>query len=704
VSVLSIDFETRATFNLLTGGVYPYAAHPDTDIWCMAWAFDDEEPEIWTPDDRLGTPFVLPPRVIQHLADGGVVRAHNAAFERTIWREIMERRYGAPPVALEQWVCSAAEAAAMALPRHLEGLAKALRLDVQKDMDGNRLMLQMTKPREVFDDGEIAWWDEPGSRLLADRKGWTQRRLEKDLEEVRSKRDRLHAYCAKDVATEQAASKLLRPLTPAERGVWLLDQRINDRGVTLDRPLALAARDVARLGSARANETLRELTAGDVDKVTNHGRLKAWLGGQGVETEGVAKKHVRTLLERDDLPGAVRAVLDLRLEAGKSSVAKIDTMLEYADPEDDRMRGMLFYHAASTGRWGGRGPQPQNFPRPEHEDPETLIPHILRGDVDLLDLVYPPVQAVVDVLRSMMIAGPGQELVAADFAAIEARVLNWLAGQHDVVASFRRYDAAPKAEKPRFDPYRRMAVKMGRAARPEDVTKEDRQAGKAAELGCGFQMGWKKFITAAWDVYGVRVSEPESRQAVDAYRESHAAVRSYWYDTESAAIEAVDNPGRMVTIAGGNEDRPRVRYVKTGSYLVCILPSGRPLYYAAPDVRELPVPWADPEDPTPQTKRSLTFMGVNPLTHVWGRQRTYGGHLVENIVQAVARDLLAAAMLRAEARGYTPILTVHDELVSEVAAGWGSVEEFERLMAETPAWAEGCPVAAEGWRGPRYRK
>lgn len=717
MSVLSIDFETRATVNLLTSGVYPYAEHHDTDVWCMAWAFDDEEPAIWAPNrgsddcpplcrycertggshcNGCGAPMsVLPMRVVDHILAGGEMRAHNASFERIIWQHVMVKRYEAPPVQLEQWVCSAAEAAAMALPRHLEGLAKALKLPVEKDMAGNRIMLQLTKPRDILPDGTIVWWDEVGCRVLAERKRWTARTLEKELAAVREKHEHLHRYCKDDVRVEQAASKLLRPLTPAEREVWLMDQRINDRGIQIDRPLIVAAKEMAAVGVARANERVAELTNGDVTKVTNHARLAAWVREAGVETAGVSKKHVRELLEQNDLPSAVRAVLEDRADAGRSSVAKLDSLLAYAC-SDDRIRGTLFYHAASTGRWGGRGPQPHNFPRPEYEDPESLIPLILQGDHDMLDLIYSPVGAVVDCLRSCMTAGPGMELVAADYSAIEARVLNWLAGQEDILALFASGQ----------DVYKYNAAKLYNIPLGEVLKFPHRQVGKFQELGCGFGMGAKKAVTAAKDVYGLTVTPEQAKEIVDGYRATHNRVVAWWYALERAAMDAVRAPGTPQDVRP-RQNGPRVRYVQSGAYLICILPSGRPLYYAAPRILELPVAWATQEEivaGTAETKDTLTFFGVNPFTKQWGMQRTYGGHLAENVVQAASRDLMAEGMQRAEQRGYTPILSVHDEVVTEVPAGWGSVEEFERLMAETPAWAEGCPVAAEGWRGFRYRK
>lgn len=659
---LGIDFESRSTVELKTAGVYKYAQHPDTHIWCMAWAFDDEEPEIWRP----GMP--LPERIVEHIRNGGEVRAWNAQFERILWREIMVKRHGCPSIRDEQFVCSAAEAAAMALPRSLDQASSVLKVGQQKDEEGYGLMLRMARPRRINDDGTIVWWDVPD-------------RIE-----------RLEAYCKQDVRTERAIVRALRRLTPREREVYLLDQRMNDRGVRCDRELVLAAQGIASIGIARANVRLAQLTGGDVSEVTNHGRLLAWLVSTGVETDSVAKPAVAALLERDDLPPETREVLELRADTGRSSIAKLDAMLA-AMCDDDTLRGLLLYHAASTGRWAGRLVQPQNFPRGEVKGIEAFIEAVLGQRYDEIDLYAHPVVVVLSMLRSMLTAREGHELMAGDFSAIEARVLNWLAGQDDVCELFRKYDRAEKEDKPRFDPYRIMAVKMGRATAPELVTFDGRQAGKAAELGCGFGMGADKFVTAAWQVYQVRVNKIEAKGAVDTYRSTHPRVKSFWSDAENACLRAVREPG-VVQVFGG---RRNLKAIVAGSYLYIILPSGRPLVFAVPTIQDRMTPWGE-------MKPSLHFWGVDAFSKKWGELSAYGGLLVENIVQAVARDLMAEAMLRLEAAGYLPVLSVHDEVVAEVLRGFGSVKEFVRLMSELPDWAEGCPVAAEAWSGFRYRK
>lgn len=648
--------------DLKRAGVHVYAEDPTTDIWCAAYAFGDEDVQLWVPGEPC------PPRIIAHILAGGIIVAHNAQFERLLLQHVAAPRYGWPVPKLEQWRCTAAMAAAMALPRHLDALAKALGVSELKDDEGHRLMLRMARPRKVNPDGTLVWWNVP------------------------EKLERLYAYCKQDVRTERAIEKALQPLTPRELTIYQLDQRINDRGVGVDLELVMRAQGVVNEGVRRANAELAELTNGEVTAITNHKRLLAWLNEADVETASVSKAAIAALREQPNLPDDVQQVLQLRSEAGRSSVAKLKATVQ-ATCKDGRARGLLLYNAASTGRWAGRLIQPQNFPRGEVNNVESFIPAVLAGEYDEIAAQEPPILVVLSMLRSMLTAAPGKQLIAGDFASIEARVLNWLAGQDDVVGYFRDFDAGDKSK----NPYKIMAVRMGRGASPADIAKpsEDYQAGKAAELGCGYGMGWSKFVSAAWSVYQVRVTDAQAKQAVTAYRDSHPKVRQLWYDVENACIAAVRKPGELQVFGG----RKNLKAIVRGSYLYIILPSGRPLYYAAPSVENVMTPWGE-------QKPALHFYGVNAFSKQWGKMSAYGGLLVENIVQAVSRDLLASAMLRCEERGYLPVLSVHDEIVSEVPTTYGTWNEddFRRLMELTPKWAEGLPIAVETWAGQRYRK
>lgn len=661
---LSIDFETRSVVDLRSTGVYPYAQDPTTDIWCMSYAFDDDGViKTWAPRYPYQTgdgewrwhTLEFPDEVRAHVEAGGTIRAHNAQFERLIWREILEPRYGAPTAALEQFECSAAEAAEMGLPRNLAGVASVLGAETQKDMEGHNLMMRMCRPRSQKG-STVTWWDVP-DRVA-----------------------RLIAYCENDVRTEQAISKSLRRLTPKERELYLLDQRINDRGITLDIHLCKQAKTLAAVNIERSTAAIHELTGGKVEKLSQNARMLEWLRGQGMETDSIDKHAVAAMQAREDLDPKIEAFLQLRAEGAKTSVAKIESMLQCVGG-DGRMRGLLMFFGAHTGRWSGRLVQPHNFPKGKVANAEEYIPLVLKGarGYDELDLLEVPMEVLSSLLRPMMTAGPGRELVAADFVGIESRVLAWLAGDKAKVARMLSGK----------DEYKRLAAQIY-GIREEDVTKAQRQFGKVGELGCGYGMGAAKLIDTAAKQFGVTMTEDEAALVVHTYRSMNTEVIDLWYNLEAAARRAVVNPGTTVQVGP-------LKFSKRGAYLWVILPSGRPMAYPSPRIIERETPWGE-------KRPSLECWGVNGYTRKWESYDLYGGLWAENVVQAISRDLLAEAMLRLDGADYPVILSVHDEIVSEVPLGAGSLDEFLEVMTALPSWAAGCPVSAEGWRGVRYRK
>lgn len=648
--MLSLDFETRSTVDLRKTGVYPYAQHETTDIYCLAYAMPDEPVEVYVP----GQP--VPETITKAVEDGTIFAAWNAQFERIIWENIMVPRYGFPELPLERWHCTASQAALMALPRSLEQAAQALGVSAQKDMAGSRLMQTMCRPRRIEDDGTIVWWE--------------------DEDRVA----RLIEYCETDVKVEQAIAQKLAAFPEREVELYLLDQRINDRGLRIDLDLAAAASRLTDEAMEVANKRLEELTSGFCKGVTNTGCMARWIEEvRGIRVDSLDKKAVAQLIETTTDP-LVKEVLTLRQETGKTSTAKLGAMLGAACT-DGRIRGTLLFAGASrTGRWSGRLVQPHNFPRPEIPNPEDAIEDVKFGDLASVELIYGPApQVVSSLLRSCITSDDDKTLIAADFSAIEARVLAWISGQQDLIDAF-----ATGA-----DVYKRMAGEIY-GIDASEVTKDQRQMGKMAVLGCGYGMGGPKFRTSVRDMVGVDLPEEEAKRIVDAYRKAHPEIVSFWYDCERGAIEAVENPG--IAVEAG-----RVKFMRKGSWLVCQLPSMRKLWYCLPSVVEADTPWGD-------TRPQLEFTGMVSMTRKWTRQTMYGGRWAENIVQAVARDLLADAMLRLEAAGYPIVGSVHDEIITEVEDGFGSVSEVEQLMSIAPAWAEGCPLEAEGWMSNRFKK
>lgn len=682
---LHLDFETRSPVDLRAHGVYAYAQHAETDVMCTGYAFDDEEPEIACWSD-------LPDRIEQHVRAGGIVIAHNAPFEWAIWNLCCVKKYDWPPLAVDQLDCTMARAYAMGLPGALENLAPALGLDAKKDNAGARLMMKLSKPKSINDTGEINWQPYDEDEFA-----------------------RLHAYCMQDVRVERAADKRMLALRPSERKIWALDHGINTRGVYCDVESAQRATQLVEMEKQCLNLEMREVTGNQVAALTAVQQLKDWLkSDQGVHTDGLDQSAVTSLLARPDLAPRAHRALEIRQEGSKSSTAKLKAFIARANA-DQRIRGWAQYHGATTGRWAGRGIQPHNFPRKKYSPDffETLAQH--GHDPEMMRLVYgSPTGAISNALRGFLCAAPGKKLLCADWNAIEARGLAWLADETRVLELFIRGE----------DVYREAASHIYGV--PVDrVTEEQRQVGKVAILALGYQGGVNAFremakgyglqlYPVAQDLWDRAPAERRDRakwgwnqrgkaSGIDkrewiaaeliklAWREANPHVVAYWKAVEEAACRAVTT-GELVRVG-------RIAYKTSGSFLFCRLPSGRALCYPYPKIRETKTPWGE-------LKPLLRYKAESSAPKGFFEFGAYGGLLVENITQGVCRDVLAEAMLRVEERGYPVVLHVHDEIVAEVDErdAAKSLEEFLQIVEEVPAWASGLPLKAGGWSGVRYRK
>jgi DNA polymerase len=634
--IVSIDFETRSAVDLRKTGVYKYASDPSTDIWCMAYKAPwSDDVQVWLPGNELDA------YLEDWIMAGGLLCAWNANFERTIWNEIMVGRYQWPRTSIKQWRCTMAQASAMGLPRALGQAASVLGVEEQKDKAGAALMLRMARPRKVNADGSYTWWN------------------------TKAKIDTLVAYCIQDVKTELSVAETLNAMPDSERRLYQLDQRINDRGVKVDLDLIERVSKLANSASENIDAEIKRLTNGQVKAATNAMDLTAWLRSYGLKVKSVDKQTVTRMLGMEKLHPIIKQVLRLRQDGAKSSTAKYEAMVNAANA-DDRMRGLLMYHGAATGRWSGRLVQPQNFPRPQKKQAELdEIIAKLKADEDVSGYGAGTVLAS-DLLRSMLIAEDGHRLMFADYSAIEARVLAWVAGQTDLVATFRNGG----------DVYKEMASAIYNV-NVESVTDGQRQVGKMAILGCGYGMGGKRFAEQCATM-GINVDEDEAKRIVSVYREKNNRIAQYWRDSENDFVEMVKGAGRV-----GSVQLP--------------LPSGRSLTYHNPRIIQRETPWGAMRD-TAQVDT------LNSVTRQWVSQIIWGGLLTENVVQATARDLMATAMMALELKGYNVILSVHDEIICEVPDDFGSLEEMIEIMIRVPAWADGCPVNAEGKEGKRYRK
>lgn len=699
-TVLHLDFESRSPLPFGRGqktvNAYVYADCPNTDLWCAAYAFDDDDVELWFPGEPC------PQSIKRHIFKGRTITAHNAQFERImIWR-LAAKRYGWPKPDIEQFDCTMARCYAMALPGALGNAAKVLKLDIGKDDEGQRLMQQMAKPRKRHEDGSFTWWD--------------------DYE----KRQRLYEYCRRDVEVERLLDKELFQLSDIEKRVYWLDQRMNDRGVFIDQKTRARAQYVVGELLEQANAEMAETTKNAVTACSQIGKLTEWVISR-LEEEGLPhdigsldEESIDDLLAFD-LPDDVETALTLRKSSAKTSTSKLEAMERHADA-DGRVRGTVQYAGAGrTGRWAGRGPQFQNLPRPskEMEDPAAVgqaISILQKADPDLFQFSYDePLSTVAFCLRSVISAEPGNDLIDADFSNIEGRGTAWLAGEQWKLDAYMAYD---RGEGP--DLYLVAAGKIFGVS-PDDA-KPQRQIGKVSELALNYGGGPNAFATmgktyglkigdhynAIWDVTSERIKQ-EVGEAWENYghkmgmaerawsaaeavkrpwREAHLATVQLWEDIENAAKAAVEREGEKIVCG-------KITFLRRGSFLMCQLPSGRVLFYAYPYIKRKKTPWGSEKD-------TLFYQGVI-LGGRWGRIHTYGGKLVENIVQAIARDIMAEAGLRVDPV-YPLILTIHDELLSEIKKTFGSVEGFCRLMGVRPPWAPDFPLAVDGWRHERFGK
>lgn len=372
-----------------------------------------------------------------------------------------------------------------------------------------------------------------------------------------------------------------------------------------------------------------------------------------------------------------KRALEIRALLSKSSTKKYISLLERACRE--RVRDISLYHGAHTGRESGTGLQLQNLPRGTFKDTDRVIEDILKGDRAWLNALYGEenlMNLFSSVIRGMITATPGFKLYSADYNAIEARVVAWLAGEESALEVFRKG----------LDPYVRMAARIFNK-KMEDVTPEERQLGKVAVLGLGFGMGAAKF-EATCQNFRLTIDPELASKAVKAYRALHPKVVRFWYGCENSAIKAVKNTGRKVK-------QGLLEWESNGVTLWCRLPSGRRLYYQRPSVKVEATPWGEPAN-------KLYYYSVDSLTKKWVNSSSYGGLLTENVVQATARDVMISAMIRVDRAGYDVLFGVHDEIVSEHKNG--DLKQYEALLSELPPWGKGLPVVAKGWKGSRYRK
>ena len=652
MKTLWIDFETRSRCDLKAHGVYNYARDPSTDVLCMSWAFDDDEVQTWLP----GQPF--PDEVSNHT---GQIRAHNAAFERLVFWYVLQMDF-----ALEQFYCTATQARANCAPGSLEDAGRFAGAAMRKDHRGSQLVRALCIPRP---DGTFN--DDPALMTA------------------------LVEYCERDVRAMRAISQGLRQLSDTELADYHVNERINDAGVLVDVPLAKAAQVYAAAELEEIQALVVSVTKGAVASVRSP-RMRDWVwkrvGPQardlmtvtkGEETKRSIDKNVRASLlvlaeeNPDEVPADVADVVQCADDLWASSVAKFARMADLADEEDHRVRGaFVFAGGAATGRASSYGAQVHNFARKTAKDPEAVRHAMVRGH----KIVPTYGKRVTDVLKGMLrpslVAAPGSRLVTADWSAIEARVNPWLSS---CAASDAKLDLFRTGE----DIYKVNASATFGVAVP-DVDDAQRQVGKVQELACGFG-GSVGAFNAMGRVYGVVLPEAQSRRMVEAWRRANPWAVEQWSALERAYTIAMRQPGHEFT-AG------RVTYLYDRQHLWYALPSGRVLCYPHARFERDGITYAKAAWKPAQDAKE------------WPRARLWHGLACENIVQAVANDLLRDALRRLDAAGQKVVLHVHDEIVLEADDVEAAAAQLEAVMVAPPAWAAGLPLAAEVNIRERYGK
>ena len=703
---LTIDFETRSKVNLKKTGPWVYSEDPSTRILCLAVKEDDQPTGILIPkyfynivqgwlQNEFGEAWDLDiteqfkiytyNQVKDLINRASIIEAHNAFFEHCIFENTLTGLFDIP---FKKWRCSAAKAAALALPRSLDDVCKALGLSMRKDKQGYFLMHKLSKPRKPTKNNPAIWHEDPEDLLG------------------------LFKYCIQDVEAEYALSSVLPDLSPKEQTIWSIDFEINRRGLYVDTVAASNAIELIENHKDRLLKEFNTLTNKEVNSPTQLLKTLEWLKTKGLHLDDLTKGTVKTALKKDLSPD-IRRALEIRQSLSKSSTAKFQSMVLGAS-EDQRMRDTTMYWGASTGRWAGKRVQPHNMVRKMPDDYCYIIDLIKQRDADTIEMLYGDLmQTLSGCIRGFICARPGHDLLCADYSSIEGRGLAWLAGEDYILRNYYQGKCAYSVfasqitGKPYDEIYNGYKSGIGEY---EDIRFE----GKTGELACGYQGGEQAIKRFAPDMPVKR-----RKEIVKLWRANRPKTVKFWWDMERYALSAVKTG---LTYTWG-----RIKWGVKNRFLHCRLPSGRLLSYYDPQIRnvimyayrkvneegEVEVTWSrsknakdkgarSPKDDF--SKESVTFMGVNSETTKWERQYTYGGKLVENIVQAVCRDLLAEALVRLEQNGYPVVLHVHDEVVSEVIENTGSVDEFCRLMAEPPAWADGFPINAEGFRTKRYRK
>jgi len=656
---LSIDLETYSSVDLKKCGLFKYIESPDFQILLFAYSLDRGPVQVVD----LASGETLPPQIIEALTSPLYMKhAYNAMFE---WACLS--KFAPFPLLASQWRCTMAHGLYCGYTAGLEATGKALGLesDKQKLNSGKALIRYFCVP----------------CKATKTNGGRTRNLPQHDPERWRLFKE----YCAQDVVTEMAIENKLAgfPMPDAVQKEWETDLRINARGVAVDMDFVRAALGIGY--STRASLIEEAMKISGLRNPNSVKQLAEWLETEmDEEVASLNKETVGKLISREGNSSAVQRMLEIRQELGKTSTKKYDAV-EAAVCSDGRVRGLLqFYGANRTGRWAGRLVQVQNLPRTYIEPLPLARELVITKQPDTLRLIYGSIpDTLSQLIRTCFISPPGNVLVDADFSAIEARVISWLAGEQWRLEVFRTHGKIYEASASQM-----FGVPLEKIAKghPEYAL---RQKGKVAELALGYQGSTGALIQMG--ALSMGLHEDELPDIVARWREANKRIRDLWYAMESAAIKVISE--------GGSVGVGRVLLSREFDYtnkidcMTILLPSGRKLFYISPSLGTNQ--WGKP---------SITYMGMEQATKRWGHVETYGGKLIENCVQAIARDCLSCAIERLEAKGLPIVFHVHDEIVIDIAAGLADLNTVVKAMAEPMPWALDLPLGADGWTGEFFRK
>lgn len=689
MNVLNIDIETYSSYDLKSGGVYKYVEAPDFEVLLFAYSLNDGPATVVD----LANSEKIPPGIMQELYNPDTIKcAFNANFER-----VCINKYLAPNIPIEQWHCTMVKSSMVGLPHSLDQVARILHLQEQKNASGKTLIRYFCMPCKP-------------TKVNGNR---TRNLPAHDPE----KWQEFKKYCIQDVVVEREIRNKISFFTipKQEKELWALDQLINDAGILLDPVFINNAVRIDYEYKDRLTKEAVELTG--LDNPNSVAQLKTWIGNEtGTTVTSLNKTDLPALLKTADTD-ILKRVIAIRQELGKTSVKKY-TAMESCICSDNRVRGLVqFYGAGRTGRWAGRLIQVQNLPRIELKDLDLARNLVKQGDGDMLELLFGNVpDTLSQLIRTSFIAPKGSRFMPADFSAIEARVIAWLANERWRLDVFNTHGKI----------YEASASQMFKVP-IEQITKGSplRQKGKVSELALGYQGGPNALITMG--ALDMGLTKHELPALVKMWRNANRNIVALWNTVEEAAIKCVQTKSKVRLEHG-------IEFSVNKGILFIELPSGRKLSYMRPALKVNKLvhfqylkdtddfkaghkttlaeatAWALERkgigERTSEVfeKHSLIYEGMNQTTKQWCKQDTYGGKLVENIVQAVARDCLADVMLRITAKGYKIVAHVHDEVILEVPNGFGSTEEVNSIMGQTIPWAKGLPLNAESYETPYYKK